>query len=554
MKGLSSFILPGLALLLAGIPCGPQAHAQQATRGSVTGQVIEAETNETLPGANVYVAGTQRGTSTDPQGQYVLRLDPGTHRLVASFTGYKADTVSVSIEPGEEIRQDFTLAQAAVQGEEVVVYAGGTEGRVRGLARARTERRSGLRNYRVQVHKLGLVYEQSPAEDGTSSRDSSQAVAFSERVVEQTFVTPDRFAERYVARRASENFFANAEVFSTGGPLDLNEEEVELNILSEVVSVVGPISEKAPDYYALDHTSAGSDWPQGTTKITVEPTTQRRPLFQGEVFVDQDADAVVGMDLELNEAGDVFTGIYSISDFEYEQEYDTVDGFWLPSRTEVQAKVGLTGVGSDFVYRERWNYQDYQVNAPDVRARDIPLYGEIARGGGTTADSAYWSEIGRDNLDDQSLDDLRSAQSHEEDRFLVNFLATAFRTFHETPRFLRTFYITNVSDFYRLNRVEGHYLGLGLRTPAVNDKFTYKASVGYATEANDVRYDFEAQQFIPGTPLAVRGSAYNRLAMQFADYPYEVGPLNVDRFRQTLQAAFSATDSRNRGTPVAVRF
>jgi len=532
-----------LLLAVSGLSWTLPAQAQEAH--PVTGTVQEADSGEPLPGANVYVAGTQRGTSTTPSGRYVLRLPPGTYELVASFTGYEADTLSVSVEPDTENRYDFTLRPTTVQGEEVVVYAGGTEGRVQSLARTREERRRGLQNYRVRVHKLGLVYEENRPESGASSLDSSRAVAFSERVLEQTFVAPDRFAEQYVAKRASDNFFAGFEVFSTGGPLDLNENEVELNILSEVVSVVGPISERAPEFYELDRTAAGPEWPNGTTKITVEPTSQRRPLFRGEVFIDREADAVIGMDLELNEAGDVFTGIYSFSDFKYQQEYKQVDDFWLPSRTVVEARVGLIGVGDDFLYRERWNYEDYQLNESGIRVDSIPLSGTIAGRAGTRQDSSFWSETGQRYLDDQTRQELRQAQSYEEDRFLVNFLATAFQTFHNIPRFLQNSYFTNVSDFYRFNRVEGHFVGAGLRTPATNQNFAYKAAFGYATEANDLRYDFEARQFIPGTSLAVEGSVFRRLAMQFADYPYDVGPLNVDRFRQTLQAGFSATDSRN---------
>ena len=510
---------------------------------TVSGFVEEAETGKPLPGANVYVPGTRSGASTGETGRYAFRLDPGEYQLVASFTGYEADTLSITVGPTQDNRYNFALETATLQGEEVVVYANELEERVQNMARSRSERRDSLNNYSVQVHKLGLVYENT---EGEAASDTSQATAFSERVVRQFYEAPKTFGEQYLARRSSDNFFSGYEVFSTGGgPLNLNDNEVEVNILSETVSVVGPISEKAPQFYELDEEPAGADWPEGTKKITVEPTSQRRPLFRGEVFVNSQTDRVVGMDLALNDAGDVFTGVYSFSDFHYRQEYEPVDGFWLPARTVVQADIDFLGVQGDFTYRETWTYEDYRVNETGVDARSIPLSGAVAARESTTKDSSYWENTAEKYLSAADARALRSAQSYEDDRFLTNFFMSAFEIYHSTPDFLRSSYFTNVSDFYRFNRVEGHYLGAGLRTPAINEDFTYKAAVGYATESKDARYYLEGLQYIPGTSLAVEGGVYKKLALQFADYRYKVGPMNVDEFRYTLQTALSGSDPRS---------
>jgi hypothetical protein len=528
-----------LALVLLPAPSAAQDTYE------VTGVVEEAETSKPLPGTNVYVPGTRTGASTDETGRYAFRLEEGKYQLVASFTGYKSDTLSITVGPNQDNRYDFALETATVRGEEVVVYANELEQRVQNMARSRSERRDSLNNYSVQVHKLGLVYENAER-DGTAGSDTSQATAFSERVVRQFYEAPKTFGEQYLARRSSDNFFSGYEVFSTGGgPLNLNDNEVEVNILSETVSVVGPISENAPQFYELDDEPAGADWPEGTRKITVEPTSQRRPLFRGEVFVNSQTDRVIGMDLALNEAGDVFTGVYSFSDFHYRQEYEPVDGFWLPGRTVVQADIDFLGVQGDFTYRETWTYEDYRVNEPGVEARTIPLSGAVVSRESTTKDSTYWEDTAEKYLSAERARALQSAQSYEDDRFLTNFFMSAFEIYNTAPEFLRTSYFTNVSDFYRFNRVEGHYLGAGLRTPAVNENFTYKAAVGYATESGDARYYLEGLQYIPGTSLAVEGGVYRKLALQFADYRYKVGPMNVDEFRYTLQTAISGTDPRS---------
>ena len=51
--------------------------------------------DEPLPGANVYWAGTTKGTTTHENGVFLIDRMEGNDKLVISFVGYKADTISV---------------------------------------------------------------------------------------------------------------------------------------------------------------------------------------------------------------------------------------------------------------------------------------------------------------------------------------------------------------------------------------------------------------------------------------------------------------------------
>ena len=78
--------------------------AQAQETGSVTGTVVDAQNGETLPGANVSIVGTQRGTATNANGQYTIQnVQPGTYSLRASFVGFQAQVVEqVEVAAGEE--------------------------------------------------------------------------------------------------------------------------------------------------------------------------------------------------------------------------------------------------------------------------------------------------------------------------------------------------------------------------------------------------------------------------------------------------------------------
>ena len=108
-------LLPLLAaVLLAAVP---------AATAQVSGVVTDAATGEPLVGAAVRVAGTTVGAATDLDGRYRIGNAPtGEAVLVASYLGYRTDSVAVVV-PAGGLVQDFALELAAVQGGEVVVSA-----------------------------------------------------------------------------------------------------------------------------------------------------------------------------------------------------------------------------------------------------------------------------------------------------------------------------------------------------------------------------------------------------------------------------------------------
>ncbi|CCH52210.1 hypothetical protein BN8_01192 [Fibrisoma limi BUZ 3] len=64
----------------------------------LTGQVVDSESGETLPGVNITVKGTNRGVSSDAQGNYRITLPNGSTTLVFSYVGYVSQEVTVGNE------------------------------------------------------------------------------------------------------------------------------------------------------------------------------------------------------------------------------------------------------------------------------------------------------------------------------------------------------------------------------------------------------------------------------------------------------------------------
>ncbi|MCB0563999.1 MAG: TonB-dependent receptor [Phaeodactylibacter sp.] len=62
---------------------------------TITGTVTDAETNETLIGANIVVTGTSSGTVTDFDGNFSLEVPEDAASLTISYTGYTPQQVSI---------------------------------------------------------------------------------------------------------------------------------------------------------------------------------------------------------------------------------------------------------------------------------------------------------------------------------------------------------------------------------------------------------------------------------------------------------------------------
>lgn len=89
----------------------------------VEGKVTALEDGQPLPGVNVIVQGTSKGTATDFEGHYRIELATGENTLNFSFIGYK--TVSENV--GERTTVDVVLELDTKSLEEVVVVAYGTQ-------------------------------------------------------------------------------------------------------------------------------------------------------------------------------------------------------------------------------------------------------------------------------------------------------------------------------------------------------------------------------------------------------------------------------------------
>ena len=97
----------------------------QAIVQTVRGKVFDIETQATIPGANISIAGTALGTASSADGTFrIANVPVGRHDLIASFVGYEPVTLpNILVTSGKEVVLNIGLKQSSRQIDEVVVKA-----------------------------------------------------------------------------------------------------------------------------------------------------------------------------------------------------------------------------------------------------------------------------------------------------------------------------------------------------------------------------------------------------------------------------------------------
>jgi len=209
-------------------------------------------------------------------------------------------------------------------------------------------------------------------------------------------------------------------------------------------------------------------------EVRVRPKNDREPRAVGAVYIDRESGEVVRMAFSFTRA--------ALKDKELEDvsvvlENGLIDGrFWLPRRQEIEIR--RTGTWLDYpargIIRGRWEICCYEVNTPLNPALFIGPEIQLAPRG-TPSPVPFAGNV-LDSLppDVRAVTDADVAKVQEEARALVRGQALA-RT-RSTSLSARS-----VSDFVRVDRVEGLALGAGI-TRRLGEGFSVSARARYGLD------------------------------------------------------------------------
>lgn len=499
------------------------------TFGSVEGTVLDRESGERLFGATIRVVDLENvGSVTGSDGNYKIKLPLGLHEIEIRYIGYKDTTIQLQIDSKKPLLLDILLAPDLYTMQTLVVDADRIAKEIEDLATLRDLQKKQLSKYTVDVHKIAVLSYLNKKNE----LEDIEPFAFSERKTELLFYQPDKYAEIIEARRASKNFFSEFDFFSTGGgPLDLNRNKVPVSVLSEDLTIVGPISTTAQDYYFYDESPADSTWPEGTILYKVTPKKENAPLFFGNIWINKEEGGILGIDVGLNEFVNTSNGLYSVSDVRYRQSYSKQGKYWLPSETKLSAKIGFIVSKRQIEYTDVWTWSDYSIEEGSAEPFkiELPLYGEIIKENADKRDSLYWKSENESSNHPQ-LNRLQEAGKNEDSSKWLNSGMKALSLGYRIPSLVNKSFFTQLDDYYRFNKVEGHFAGIGVKTPS-NQAHQYMFAGGYAFGRERWQYDSFAEQFFGYSNVGLTAAIFNRVDQRNTDRFVWVNPLYMSDFR-----------------------
>ena len=105
------------------------AVSQTFAQGTVTGVVLDGESNAPLPGANIIQLRTSNGTSTDFDGKFSLQVDQPTGTINISYVGFGSKNIPYNVTNGDQdlgsivLQLDNSLEEIVIVGTGVVDLA-----------------------------------------------------------------------------------------------------------------------------------------------------------------------------------------------------------------------------------------------------------------------------------------------------------------------------------------------------------------------------------------------------------------------------------------------
>lgn len=354
------------------VPAFGQEENAPDTPITLSGQVLDAETGESLPAASIQLKNTYRGSITNEDGFFELRVppehkpesDPDGYRLIFRFIGY--ETKEVSVQP--DTPQTVELRPSAQELEELVFTGEDVALHIMERVIARKQLwRADLKSWRAEAYTRNTL------------ANADSLVSVSESLTLSWWKRDKGIREYVVDQQQTRNLLTEQNFAGIQNLPNFYDDEIEIAGF-RIIGVTHPDAFRFYDFKVMGQRGEGES---KVYDIEVIPATRLQPSFKGRVSVLAEEYAL--LEVELKPADMVFfPPPVQEADFSYRQQFSNYGGdFWLPVdlRISGRVKVGIPGLRfPEFRLNLASAITDYEVNpaVPDsvfgsARANDFTL-------------------------------------------------------------------------------------------------------------------------------------------------------------------------------------
>ena len=446
---------------------------------SVSGKISDRVTNKSLSFANIRLLNSNTGTSCNSEGAYELKLSEGDYRIVASYIGYKSDTLELSLH--EKRIVNFILSPISLQLEEVTVLPGINPALVilRKALAAKRERDKKISDYHFGAFTKGIIKTTSDITSGDNSvsldvgaNDTTELKisGILENESRGYFKKPADYKEEIIARKQSANFPPTINML-TGGRIIQNFYQDDLQFFGR--NMVSPFSETALDYYYFFLEDSLAQDNQTVYKIYFETDDKSDPGFYGRVFISDKSYDLLKIDVNLNDAanpGGIFTRVNVLQQF-----LPFAENIYMPIDYRLFVEGNFLGLAK-FGFEINTIMYDYIINR-NISDDFFDMAVLTVKPDADQKNSIYWADI----------QTIPNTMEETEAYKRIDSLESIPKTFWDRFSFLgtKTYINNNISitgplGLYHFNRIEGNGIDFGVYADnLINKRLNTSAGISY---------------------------------------------------------------------------
>ena len=428
---------------------------------SIKGKITDRRTKRPLPFANIQVLETTLGTSSNTDGEYLLQLNRGDYKLVASYIGYKSDTISLKL--NMDIPINFKLNRTSVRLEEITVLPKENPALaiMRRVIKTKEKRNKKLKSYQFNAYTKGIIKTTQDISVGSNNvglglgiKDTAKLKisGILENESRGFFKSPDDYKEEIVAQKQSANFPSNINML-TGGRVIQNFYSDDIQFFGR--ELVSPIAENALDYYYYIISDTLAIDNKTVFKIQFSPDYKSNPGFYGTLYITDSTFNLIKLDVNLNDAanpGGIFSRVNII-----QQYLQYTDSIYMPIDYRLFVKGNILGL-SKFAFDIESVLYNYKIN-PKIEDDFFDMVVLKILPEADKMDSTYWK--GNQKIPN-SLEEINAYKRIDSVEAIPKTFWDRFSWLSTRIWINKNFSTTGTMNLYHFNKVEGNALNAGL--------------------------------------------------------------------------------------------
>lgn len=331
--------------------------------------IVTDENNEPLPYVNIYVKTTSSGTTTNFDGEYILKLDEGQYEIIYQYVGYTPITQSLDYN-GAPKKLDIQLVPQEYQLQAIEIKANAEDPAYAIIRKAQSKRkyyRDKMDHYECDAYVKGFnkvldapekILGQEVGDMDGALDSTRQGVVYLSESVSRLYVKDGKNKEVLFSSKVSGDDQGYS--FNSAQEMYFNFYDNTIDLNSK--KIISPIANSALSYYkyVLEGTQY-DDNGQLVNKIRVTPKDEYSATFYGHIYIIEDLWSIHSLDLGITSKAMQLSFIDSLV---FKQIFvPIIDDQWMPLTNVIKFNLGAFGfkIEGNFACV----YSNYELNNVD---------------------------------------------------------------------------------------------------------------------------------------------------------------------------------------------